>query len=171
MLGGLLGAIDLHLPFFAAGTLALVNLVYGYFVLPESLPAERRKPFAWRRANPLTSLRTLARLRGVGLLVGVVACSGLAQFVLYSAWVLYTTFKFGWGPRDNGWSLAAVGVMSVVVQGGLLGPLVKRFGPQRLAVAGRAARMGPACTRSPVDPCRLGKPGRRACGTVITVRV
>ena len=136
VLGGLLGAIDLHLPFLAAGTLALLNLVYGYFVLPESLPAERRKPFAWARANPVTSLRALAHLKGVGLLVAVIACSGLAQFVLYSAWVLYTTFKFGWGPLQNGGSLAAVGVASVLVQGGLLGPLVRRFGPQRLALAG-----------------------------------
>ena len=136
VLGGLLGAVDLRLPFFVAGTLALLNLGYGYFVLPESLPRERRKPFAWQRANPVTSLRALAQLKGVGLLVAVIACSGLAQFVLYSAWVLYTTFKFGWGPRENGGSLAAVGVMSVIVQGGLLGPLVKRFGPQRLALAG-----------------------------------
>ena len=136
VLGGVLGAVDLRLPFFVAGTLALANLGYGYFVLPESLPSERRKPFAWRHADPVASLHALADLKGVGLLVAVIACSGLAQFVLYSAWVLYTTFKFGWGPRENGWSLAAVGVMSVIVQGGLLGPLVRRFGPQRLALAG-----------------------------------
>jgi DHA1 family tetracycline resistance protein-like MFS transporter len=72
----------------------------------------------------------------VGLLVAVVACSGLAQFVLYTCWVLYTSFKFGWGPSENGWSLAAVGVMSVIVQGFLLGPLVKRLGAQRLTVMG-----------------------------------
>jgi DHA1 family tetracycline resistance protein-like MFS transporter len=69
-------------------------------------------------------------------LVAVVALSGLAQFVLYTSWVLYTTFKFGWGPRENGWSLAAVGMMSLIVQGFLLGRLLKRFSPQRLAVAG-----------------------------------
>jgi DHA1 family tetracycline resistance protein-like MFS transporter len=136
VMGGLLGAIDLQLPFFVAGSLALVNLLYGYFVLPESLPKERRHSFAWRKANPVTSLRELARLKGVGLLVAVIACSGLAQFVLYTCWVLYTTFKFGWGPRENGWSLAAVGVMSVIVQGVLLGRLLKRFTPQRLAVMG-----------------------------------
>ena len=66
----------------------------------------------------------------------MIACSGLAQFVLYTCWVLYTTFKFGWGPRENGWSLAAVGVMSVIVQGLLLGRLLKWFSPQRLAVIG-----------------------------------
>ena len=135
-LGGLLGAIDLHLPFFVAGALALLNLLYGGFVLPESLPPERRRPFRWSAVNPLESLRALARLEGVGLIVGVVACAGLAQGVLYNSWVLYTTFKFGWGAQDNGWSLAAVGVMSVIVQGFLLGRLVKRFGPPKLVVMG-----------------------------------
>ncbi|HEX6704266.1 MAG TPA: MFS transporter [Albitalea sp.] len=135
-LGGWLGDIDLHLPFFVAGSLALVNLVYGYFVLPESLPPERRHPFEWRKANPLTSLKALAQLKGVGLLVAVVACTGLAQFILYSTWVLYTTFKFGWTMRDNGASLAVVGLMSVLVQGVLLGRLLKRFSPQRLALIG-----------------------------------
>lgn len=136
VIGGVLGDIDLHLPFFVAGTLALVNLLYGWLVLPESLAAGKRNAFDWRSANPVTSLKALAQLKGVGLLVAVVACSGLAQFVLYTCWVLYTTFKFGWGPRENGWSLAAVGVMSVIVQGFLLGPLLRTFTPQKLAVLG-----------------------------------
>jgi len=136
VMGGLLGAIDLRLPFVAAGSLALVNLAYGYFVLPESLPESRRRPFAWRAANPVASLRGLAQLKGAGALVAVIACSGLAQFVLYTCWVLYTTFKFGWGPLENGWTLAAVGVVSVVVQGLLLGRLLRYFSPRRLAVLG-----------------------------------
>ncbi len=136
VMGGLLGAIDLRLPFFVAGSLALINLLYGYFVLPESLPAERRHAFHWRAANPVASLRGLARLKGAGRLVAVVACSGLAQFLLYTTWVLYTTFKFGWGPLENGWSLAAVGIVSAIAQGLLLGRLLKRFSPQRLAVLG-----------------------------------
>jgi DHA1 family tetracycline resistance protein-like MFS transporter len=136
VMGGLLGALDLRLPFFVAGSLALLNLLYGYFVLPESLPDARRHAFAWKAANPVTSLRGLARLKGAGPLVAVVACSGLAQFVLYTSWVLYTSFKFGWGPMQNGWALAAVGVVSVVVQGFLLGRLLRRFSPRRLAVLG-----------------------------------
>jgi DHA1 family tetracycline resistance protein-like MFS transporter len=135
-LGGLLGSINLHLPFFFAGTLALVNLLYGYFVLPESLPQERRRPFKWSSANPINTLRSLARLEGVGLLILVVGCTGLAQGVLYNSWVLYNEFKFGWSSLENGWSLAAVGVVSVLVQGVLLGPLIKRFAAQRLAVIG-----------------------------------
>ena len=136
VMGGLLGAIDLHLPFFAAGALALLNLLYGWFVLPESLPPGKRRRFEWRSANPVTSLRALSQTQGVGLLVAVIACSGLAQFILYTTWVLYTTFKFGWGPLQNGWSLFAVGIASAVTQGLLLGRLLKRFSPQRLAFWG-----------------------------------
>jgi DHA1 family tetracycline resistance protein-like MFS transporter len=136
VMGGLLGAIDLRLPFFLAGSLALLNLLYGWFVLPESLPPERRRAFSLKSANPATALRGLAQLKGAGLLVGVIACSGLAQFVLYTTWVLYTTFKFGWGPSENGWSLAAVGVVSAVVQGLLMGRLLRRFSPRRLAMLG-----------------------------------
>jgi DHA1 family tetracycline resistance protein-like MFS transporter len=116
--------------------MALVNLLYGYYVLPESLPQDRRRAFDWKAANPLLALRGLTELKGVGLLVAVIACSGLAQFTLYTCWVLYTTFKFGWGPTENGWSLAAVGIASVLVQGVLLGRLLKHFSPQRLAVMG-----------------------------------
>ncbi|MEO8543418.1 MAG: MFS transporter [Burkholderiaceae bacterium] len=136
VMGGLLGAIDLQLPFLVAGGLTMVNFVYGYFVLPESLPVARRKIFQWRSANPFASLRALLQLKGVAPLVGVVAFSGLAQFVLYTSWVLYTTFKFGWGPLENGWSLAAVGVASVLVQGFLLRHLLKWLSPQKLAVLG-----------------------------------
>jgi DHA1 family tetracycline resistance protein-like MFS transporter len=134
--GGVLGGIDLHLPFYAAGTLALLNLAYGWRVLPESLPPERRRAVEAKKLNPVTSLKALAQLRGVGLLVAVLACSGLAQFVLYTNWVLYGTFKFGWGPTESGWSLAVIGVMSVLVQGWLLGVLLKRWPARKLAVAG-----------------------------------
>ena len=142
VMGGLLGGIDVRYPFFAAGVLALANLAYGWFVLPESLPPERRSPFEWRRANPVASLRKLAQLKGVGLLVAVTALTGLAQFILYTCWVLYTTFKFGWGPTENGWSLAVVGLMSVVVQGLLLGRLLERFSAQRLALIGMVSQTG-----------------------------
>jgi DHA1 family tetracycline resistance protein-like MFS transporter len=136
VMGGLLGAIDLRLPFFAAGSLALLNLLYGWFVLPESLPPERRRAFSFKSANPATALRGLAQLKSAGRLVAVIACSGLAQFVLYTTWVLYTTFKFGWGPLENGWSLAAVGIVSVIAQGLLMGRLLRTFSPRRLAVLG-----------------------------------
>ena len=136
VVGGILGDINLHLPFYLAGSLTLLNLLYGYFVLPESLPQAQRKPFSWRSANPATSLHKLGQLKGVGPLVGVVAFSGLAQYVLYTVWVLYNSFKFGWGPRENGWSLAVVGIVAVLVQGVLMGRLLKRFSPSTLAIWG-----------------------------------
>ncbi len=136
VMGGLLGAIDLHLPFYVAGGLTLLNGLYGYFVLPESLPASQRKAFSWRSANPASSLRKLGQLKGVGPLVGVVAFSALAQFVLYTVWVLYNSFKFGWGPSENGWSLAVVGMVAVLVQGVLMGRLLKRYAPPKLAIMG-----------------------------------
>jgi DHA1 family tetracycline resistance protein-like MFS transporter len=136
VMGGLLGAIHLHLPFYVAGSLTLLNWLYGYFVLPESLPVSQRKPFAWTAAHPINSLRKLAQLKGVGPLVGVVALSGLAQFVLYTIWVLYNSFKFAWGPRENGWSLAAVGIVAVLVQGVLMGRLLKHIAVHKLLIAG-----------------------------------
>ena len=136
VIGGLLGSINLRLPFYTAGSLALLNLLYGWLVLPESLPVSRRHAFDWRAANPFSALRRLTQLKGVAPLAVVVACCGLAQFVLYTCWVLYTTFKFGWGPRENGWSLAAVGVVAAVVQGLLLGRILRLISVRRLAVLG-----------------------------------
>jgi DHA1 family tetracycline resistance protein-like MFS transporter len=136
VIGGLLGSINLRLPFYAAGGLAMLNLLYGYFVLPESLPANRRHAFDWKATNPFSALRRLTQLKDVAPLAVVVACCGLAQFVVYTCWVLYTTFKFGWGPRDNGWSLAALGVVSAIVQGLLLGRILTLISVRRLAVLG-----------------------------------
>jgi DHA1 family tetracycline resistance protein-like MFS transporter len=136
VMGGLLGAIDIHYPFFAAGTLALVNLVYGYFVLPESLPPERRNKASMRSLNPVAALMHLGSLKGVGGLIAVSGLCTLAQFVLHTSWVLYTGLRFDWGPRENGWSLFTVGVASAVVQGMLLQRLLKRFGATRLATIG-----------------------------------
>jgi DHA1 family tetracycline resistance protein-like MFS transporter len=135
-IGGILGNVSLQLPFYVAGCLSLVNLVYGLFVLPESLPVGQRHAFDWRTANPFSSLRRLAQLKGAGPLIFVVAFCGLAQYVLYTCWVLYNTFKFGWGPKENGWSLAAVGVVSALVQGFLLGKFLKVMSVRRLAVLG-----------------------------------
>jgi DHA1 family tetracycline resistance protein-like MFS transporter len=136
MVGGLLGGIDLHLPFFAAGALSLINAVYGYLVVPESLPRERRAPFAFARANPFAALLALARHREIGSLVAVFALVILAQLILQTTWVLYTHFRFGWGPRENGFALFCVGLVAAIVQGGLLSPLLRRFGDVRLVMMG-----------------------------------
>ncbi len=139
VMGGLLGSIDLHLPFFVAGALAVLNWLYGWFVLPESLPPARRKPFDWRAASPLRALRGLSRLQGVESLVVVIGLAALAQFTLHNSFVLYTSFKFGWGPAQNGWALFAVGLMSVLVQGFLLKHLLLRYSARTLALVGLTA--------------------------------
>jgi MFS transporter, DHA1 family, tetracycline resistance protein len=136
VMGGILGDINLHYPFYAAGVMALINLAYGYFVLPESLPVEKRRNVSLSSINPLTSLKKLTALKGVGPLIGVLALSSLAQFVLYTTWVLYTSYRFNWTPRDNGWSLFAIGVMAAVVQGFLLSRLIKFFGATKLVSYG-----------------------------------
>jgi len=136
MLGGLLGARDVHLPFFAAAALCGINWLYGYFVLPESLPKDKRTPLNWRRANPFSALQSLAGVRGVGTLIAVFTLTNLAQFILHSTWVLYTGFRFGWGPGENGMALFVVGLAAAIVQGALLGWLLRRMGEARLAFAG-----------------------------------
>ncbi|MBV8659017.1 MAG: TCR/Tet family MFS transporter [Burkholderiales bacterium] len=136
MLGGLLSTYDIRLPFYVASGLSLVNWLYGFFVLPESLPQERRSPFSFARANPFAALGHLSRLHGVGGLIGVFALTVLAQFILQNTWVLYTTFRFGWKPHENGIALFIVGIVGAVVQGGLQGKLLARFGEVRLALMG-----------------------------------
>ncbi|MFT7774219.1 TCR/Tet family MFS transporter [Roseateles sp.] len=136
VIGGWLGHYDVHWPFIAAGCMAVLNWCYGFFVLPESLPRDRRTAFDWKKANPVSALRGLAALKGVGPLVLVIALASLAQFMLHMTWVLYTKFKFGWGPLEVSWSLFAVGVVSVISQGVLLKPLLARFSPPRLALIG-----------------------------------
>lgn len=136
VLGGLLGGIDLHLPFFVAGGLAAVNSVFGLFVMPETLPAGNRRPLAWQRLTPFSSIHDLASLRGVGPLAVVITLAYLAQFILPATWALMMQFKFGWGPRETGWSLFAYGLMLVVAQGVLIRFVLQRRSPQWLTIAG-----------------------------------
>ncbi|HTS22369.1 MAG TPA: MFS transporter [Casimicrobiaceae bacterium] len=138
MIGGLLGAVSLRLPFYAAAALSLANATYGYFLVPESLPVERRRAFSIARANPLAALSALVRHREIGSLVIVFALVVLAQLILQVTWVLYTNFRFGWDTRDNGFALFCVGLVATVVQGALLGRLLKRYGEVKLAMTGLA---------------------------------
>jgi DHA1 family tetracycline resistance protein-like MFS transporter len=136
MLGGLLGETNLHLPFYVAAALSGANLVYGYFFVPESLAPGVRPPFQLARLNPFTALLRLVGRKDIRGLVVVIFLATFAQMMLQSTWVLYTTFRFDWTPRDNGIALFCVGLSSVVVQAGLLGMLIKRFGETRLALLG-----------------------------------
>jgi DHA1 family tetracycline resistance protein-like MFS transporter len=136
MLGGLLGSVDLRLPLYAAAGLCAANWLYGLLVLPESLGPHQRRPLSQARINPLSALAGVARLHGVGALVAAFAFTTLGQWVLHMTWVLYTNFRFGWGPRESGLSLFVVGLVAVAVQGGLLGRLIRAFGERRLIIAG-----------------------------------
>jgi DHA1 family tetracycline resistance protein-like MFS transporter len=136
MLGGLLGSVNLHLPFYVAAALSAANLVYGYFAVPESLPANRRSPFSFARINPFAALGRLLKRTEIRGLIIVYALMTFAQMMLQTTWVLYTTFRFDWTPRENGIALFCVGVSAAVVQAGLLGVLMHRFGETRLALLG-----------------------------------
>jgi DHA1 family tetracycline resistance protein-like MFS transporter len=134
--GGFLGGLGVRAPFFAAAGLALLNLTYGALVLPESLPPERRRPFALARANPFGTLAQLGRYPVVLGLAGALFLWQLGHQVLPSTWAFYTKFKFGWDERAIGLSLAAAGVTLIVVQGWLTRIAVPRLGERRAAVFG-----------------------------------
>jgi DHA1 family tetracycline resistance protein-like MFS transporter len=136
LLGGMLGAINLRYPFLAAGALSLVNLVFCYFVMPESLARENRKPFSLSRANPIGALREIGRYGQVMGLLVIYLMAMFANRVAEMTWVLFTSYRFHWGPFETGLSLGAVGLMFVVGQGGLTRILVPRLGEKRAILLG-----------------------------------
>ena len=139
LIGGLLGEIDLRLPFWFAAVLALLNFAYGWFVLPESLPPERRTPtFDWSHANPLGSLALLKRYPQVFGLAAVVFIANLAHYVYPSVFVLFADYAYGWGQKEVGYVLALVGVLNIIVNVALVGRVVARFGERRALLASLA---------------------------------
>ena len=135
-ISGLLGELGPRLPFWFAGVLGLANFAYGFFVLPESLPIERRAAFRWRRANPVGALGLLRSHRELSGLAVIYFLSQLAHVVLPSTFVLYAGFRYGWTERAVGLTLAAVGVCSMVVQAGLVGRVVAWAGERRTLMIG-----------------------------------
>ena len=136
VVGGLLGQIDLRLPFWAAAGFAALNWLYGAFVLPESLKPEHRRPFAWRRAHPFGALVALRRFPVVFGLAGTHFLFWVAQTLLHATWVIYTGYRFGWSPGQVGASFALVGVCSAVVQAVLVRRLLPVLGETRAVVVG-----------------------------------
>lgn len=136
VLGGFLGDFDPRLPFWVAGGLSGVAFFYGLFVLPESLPVEKRMAFSWRRANPVGSLNLLKRHTELSGLAVVNFLLYFAHHVFSAVFVLYAAWRYGWGPKEVGLLLALVGVLDMLVQGVLVGPLVKRFGDRGVMVFG-----------------------------------
>jgi DHA1 family tetracycline resistance protein-like MFS transporter len=135
-LGGVLGAMNLRLPFFAAAAMGLANFAFGLFVLPESLAPEHRRAFDWRRANPLGSVAALRRYPSVLGIVAALVLAQMAQRGLESVWILYTSGRYGWDVRATGSSLAAVGIAAALVQGGVVRRLLPRLGERRSMLLG-----------------------------------
>ncbi|MBO0757225.1 MAG: MFS transporter, partial [Bradyrhizobiaceae bacterium] len=119
-LGGIAGNVDPRLPFWIAAALSLANGLYGFLILPESLPPARRASFSWRRANPLGSLVLLRSQPQLTTLAWINFLGNLAHAVLPSMSVLYMTYRYGWDERTVGLAMAAVGVCSMIVQGALI---------------------------------------------------
>ncbi|MFK7600754.1 TCR/Tet family MFS transporter [Deinococcus sp. SM5_A1] len=138
-LGGLLGEYGLRVPFLAAAALSGLNLLYGYFVLPESLPASARgKRLNRRDLNPLTPLKALGEYALLRSLALTFVLLGLAGQVIFSTWVLYTEGVLSWTPLQNGIALAFFGLLTAVVQGGLIGVSIKKLGERRTILLGLA---------------------------------
>ncbi|HVJ65803.1 MAG TPA: TCR/Tet family MFS transporter [Bdellovibrionota bacterium] len=131
-IGGVLATHGAMMPFLAAAAFNLLNFAFGYFVLPESLNAERRRNFTLRDLNPLKSLAALARMPAVNGLIFAYVLMQLAGHTHPSIWTLYTEHRYGWSAAQVGISFAVVGILSALSQGVLTGPLVARFGERRV---------------------------------------
>lgn len=136
VLGGFLGEFGPRVPFWVAAGLSGVAFLYGLFVLPESLPVERRMKFSWGRANPVGALILLRRHTELSGLAVVNFLLYFAHHVFSAVFVLYAAFRYGWGPGEVGLLLALVGVLDMLVQGVVVGPVVKRFGDRATMVFG-----------------------------------
>jgi DHA1 family tetracycline resistance protein-like MFS transporter len=135
-IGGLLGGMDPRLPFWVAAGLSLANTLYGFLILPESLPSDRRSPFRWKSANPLGSLHLLRADRVLAGLSLANFFGQVAHVVLPSTFVLYATYRYGWDAATVGLTLALVGICAMVVQGAGIGPIVSRLGERRALLLG-----------------------------------
>lgn len=135
-LGGWFAEYGSRVPFMVAAGLSLCNFLYGYFILPESLPMEQRRPFDWARANPVGSLLQFRRYPAVLGLVAALVLLYLAGSATQSVWTFYTMLKFDWTEKMVGYSLGAVGLGAALVQGGLVRVAIPKLG------AGRAVLLG-----------------------------
>ncbi|MBN2740905.1 MAG: MFS transporter [Rhodobacteraceae bacterium] len=135
-LGGLLGELGPRVPFFVAAAISGLNLIYGLFVLPESLPPERRRALNWRACNPFGTLKVFARYPGVLPMAGVMGVYLFASAIYPAIWPFWGMAKFGWTEGIVGLTLAAYGVVAAAFQGGLSGPLARRFGEAKVVFTG-----------------------------------
>lgn len=136
LLGGVLGKHGTQLPFLVAAGLTFLNVLYGYFVLPESLPAEKRRPFEWSRANPIGSLKLLKRFPVIMGLVASLLFIYVAAHATQSAWTYYVMEKFKWDEAWVGYSLCAIGLLVALVQGVLIRRINPALGQKRSVYLG-----------------------------------
>ena len=136
VIGGILGQYGSRVPFFAAAGLSLVNWIYGYFVLPESLSPEHRRKFEWKRSNPIGSLGRLRKYPVVAGLIESLMFLYIAAYAVQSTWTYFTMEQFGWGSAMVGYSLGLVGLMTAIVQGGLIRAVIPALGHKRSAYLG-----------------------------------
>ena len=137
VLGGVLSEFGSRIPFIAASILTFINVIYGYFVLPESLPIENRRPFEWKRANPLSSLLRLRKHKNIsgGLIITFILLY-IADHAVMSTWTFINIQKFGWSNALIGLSLTAAGIMVVIVQGGLIRIINPKIGNEKCIFIG-----------------------------------
>jgi DHA1 family tetracycline resistance protein-like MFS transporter len=136
VIGGLLGGFGSRIPFIVAAALTLLNWLYGYFILPESLKPENRRAFQWKRANPVGTLKSLFRYRVIAGLFISLAFVYIAAHAVQSNWSYYTIEKFNWNERAIGISLGVVGLMFAIVQGGLIRIIIPKLGQERSVYIG-----------------------------------
>ena len=136
VMGGILGEFDPRAPFFAAAALALLNFCYGFFVLPESLEEEHRRPFVPSRSNPFGAVKHFSKLPHVSWFLVSAGVFFLAHTVYPSTWPIHGEIRYDWSPKEIGLSLGLVGLGAAVVQAGLIGIALKRFGAVRTALYG-----------------------------------
>ncbi len=155
-LGGFLATYGVRTPFWVAAALALVNAIYGIFVLPESLDAKHRAPFSWRNANPIGAPRALIAKEPRLLIWGAaIALFSLAAVGVNSVLVVYTGYRYAWTPRDIGLMLSFCGVFGIFVQAVVVAPMVKRFGDRATMLFGIAIS-GIGCVLGGLSPTSLG---------------
>ncbi len=142
LVGGLLAEYGTRAPFWAAAGLAAANAVFGYFVLPETVTDRIRRPFQWRRANPLGAFRNIGALPGLKPLLLITFVYTVAFFVYPGVWAYFGAERFGWGPGMIGLSLGVFGIGIAVVQGLLLRPIIKRLGERRTVILGLGIDVG-----------------------------
>jgi len=141
MLGGLLAEYGSRAPFFAAAAIAFANMLFGYFVLPESLAPDKRRAFEWRRANPFGAFKQMKKLPAMMPMLMVFLLLSIAFFVYPSVWAFFGRAQFNWDARMVGLSLAAYGLGIVIIQGALIRPILKRFGEKRTAIFGMCVHL------------------------------